>query len=216
MPRKATAVENTTPIQAIEAVAEPTGNGSIPPPDAPQDVGKYARFLVDDTVTATTGDVAVCTVGVPGKTSFFRAHPDPAFYPHLRCLVFEGEGRKHTYLVDPSLGDLPELEGLLKIQRACPYITHHGAIGIWMISIEYDDNPWIRSALNILEEAKTRWVGAVSVKKQAQYRKQYPTRDYGKPPWPTLGLEGWLDLAFTADDWITDRDHPILKKIRGE
>jgi hypothetical protein len=95
MPRKATAVENTTPIQAIEAVAEPTGNGSIPPPDAPQDVGKYARFLVDDTVTATTGDVAVCTVGVPGKTSFFRAHPDPAFYPHLRCLVFEGEGRKH-------------------------------------------------------------------------------------------------------------------------
>ena len=126
----------------------------VPPPDAPGDLDKYARFIVKDVVTATTGEAAVCTVGTPGKTSYFRTHPDTSYYLHLHVLVYEGEGKRRTYLLDPALLGLPELEGLCKICRVVPYITHHGTIGIWLISIEYDDNPWIRSALNITEEAK--------------------------------------------------------------
>jgi hypothetical protein len=199
-----------------KTVSAGNGAGQIPPPDAPGDLDKYARFIVKDVVTATTGEAAVCTVGTPGKTSYFRAHPDASYYLHLHVLVYEGEGKRRTYLLDPALLGLPELEGLCKICRVVPYITHHGTIGIWLISIEYDDNPWIRSALNITEEAKARWVAAVAVTKQSQYRRQYPTREFDEPNWPELPVSGWLDLAFSADSWITERDHPVLKKIRGE
>ena len=69
------------------------------------------------------------------QDSFFRTHPDASYYLHLHVLVYDGEGKRRSYLLDPALLGLPELEGLCKICRVVPYITHHGAIGIWLISI---------------------------------------------------------------------------------
>jgi hypothetical protein len=138
---------------------------SIPPPDEPNDLDKYARFIASDAVVATKGAVAVCSWGPPPKSSFIRTHPSPEFYVHLHVLVLESEGKRRTYLLDPRLLVLPELEGYPKIQRTTPWISEHGAIGIWPISVELDDNPWVRSALNVTSEAQTRWLAAIAVKK---------------------------------------------------
>ena len=54
------------------------------------------------------------------------------------------------------------------------------------------------------------------MKKQNQYRVQYAARDFGPPPWPPLDQDKILELAFPEEDWILSRDHPALKRLRGE
>jgi hypothetical protein len=201
-----------------------SGNGpiidspDIPPPDAPSNLDKYARFIASDAVAATKGAIAVCSWGTPPKGSFIRTHPQADYYLHLHVLVYEGDGKRKTYLLDPRLLGLPEVEGYTKIVRTVPWITNHGNIGIWPISIEFDDNPWIKSALNVTSEAQTTWLSAIAAPKQGQYRVQYPSRELGDPDWSQTPqtISGWLDLAISDSAWITDRDHPVLKRIRGE
>ena len=76
---------------------------------------------------------------------------------------------------------------------------------------------WIKSALFICDRAKEQWVSAISVKPQQAYRMQPASKDFGQPPWPApLDQDKLLELAFREDEWILDRDHPALKKARGE
>jgi hypothetical protein len=120
-------------------------------------------------------------------------------------------------LIDPALSTLPEIEGMTKRVLFVPYYTQFGGIGIWPISIDYDELAWIKSALHICSEALDRWVSASSVKKQQQYRLQYATKDFGAPAWPeNLTQDHLLGLAFRETDMILDREHDALKAVRGE
>jgi hypothetical protein len=206
MRRNAPAAETTIPIPRTE----------LPGPMADADLDEFERYAVADAGMVPPGEAATCGVGAPGKLNFFRCPADASFYRSYSFLVCESEGRKRTYLLSGNLLGLPELEGHVKIARTTPFITHHGALGLWLISIEHDDNPWVRSGLLIAERAKTQWVAAVPIKKQSQYRLQPAGRDYGEPAWPDLTLPGWLKLAFPPEYRADIRDHPIMKLIRGE
>ena len=126
-------------------------------------------------------------------------------------------GGKRLYLIDPALCALPELEGMIKRVMFVPYCTQFGGLGMWPVSVDYDDIPWIKSALHICSEALEHWVSACSVKKQGQYRIQHATKDFGQPPWPAdLTQERLFSLAFRDNDMILDRDHEALCAARGE
>jgi hypothetical protein len=162
------------------------------------------------------GEAAVVEVRKPESGVFFRTHTDPEMYQPVYCFE-QKAGGKRLYLIDPALAGLPEIEGMTKRILFVPYITQFGGLGIWPISIDYDEMAWIKSALFICDEAKKRWVSAISVKTQQAYRMQPASKDFGPPPWPEpLNHDRLLELAFREDEWILDRDHPALQKARGE
>jgi hypothetical protein len=37
-----------------------------------------------------------------------------------------------------------------------------------------------------------------------------------EPEWPLKALPEWLNLAFPAERQISDRDHPVVSKLRGD
>jgi hypothetical protein len=198
----------------------PTGNGAddtlIPPPDAAKAPSKFTRFKVSETIVAATGEAAVVDVKRPDNGVFFRTHPDRSLWEAVYCYERKAGG-KRLYLIDPELLNLPEIEGLTKRVMFVPYCTQFGGLGLWAISIDYDDMAWIKSALHICSEALEHWVSANSVKKQQQYRIQYASKDFGPPAWPAdLTQDRLLDLAFKDSDMILDRDHDALRAARGE
>jgi hypothetical protein len=206
--------------KAEEPVAASSGNGAdgapIPPPDTAKAPSKFARFKVSEKIVAATGEAAVVDVKRPDNGVFFRTHPDRSLWEAVHCYERKAGG-KRLYLIDPDLRTLPEIEGLTKRVMFVPYCTQFGGLGLWAISIDYDDLAWIKSALHICSEALEHWVSASSVKKQQQYRIQYASRDFGPPAWPAdLTHDRLLNLAFHDSDMILDRDHDALRAARGE
>ena len=199
------------------------GNGleegitTIPPPDAAKKPSRFAKFKVKDAVVPTAaGQAAVVEVKKPDSGVFFRMHPSPEMYEPVWCFE-QKAGGKRLFLIDPDLCGLPELEGMVKRIMFAPYITQFGGMGLWPISIDYEEMAWIKSALHICDQAKAQWVTAISVKKQQAYRLQPAATGFGEPPWPTpLEQDKLLELAFREDEWIEDRDHSALKRLRGE
>ena len=192
-------------------------NGSdIPEPDAVKKPSKFARFLVKSGVTMTAGEAASVDVRKPENGAYFRTHSDESMYEPVHC--FEQKvGGKRLYLIDPALIVLPEIEGMVKSVLLAPYVTQFGGLGVWPISIEHGELGWVKSALHICELAKTQWVTAISVKKAQSYRWIVSATDFGEPPWPAnLDRDKLLELAFPESDWILDRDHDALKRVRGE
>jgi hypothetical protein len=188
----------------------------IPSPTAGDELDEFARYAVNEAVTPQAGEVLFCSIGPPNKLHYFRSHPDQRMYRDLHLLVIEEENKRRSYLVDHSLVDLPEFEGRTKVVRVCPWVNEYGAIEFWAVSILHDDNSWVRSALNAIEEAKKEWVCAAPVKKVGQYRLHPSKRDRGEPQWPDLNFSGWMKLAFPEDMRIDSPDHPIAKHLRGE
>jgi len=204
-----------------EAPVDGAGNGAagepeIPSPDAGEELDEFARYAVQDVVTSQAGEAVTCSVGPPNKLHFFRTHRDPSLYRVLHFLVVETENKRRTYLVDGSLVGLPEFEGRTKVARTAPWINEFGGLGIWLPSIQHDENSWVRSALTLIEEAKTRWVAAIPVKKVGAYTLLPSKRDRGEPEWPHLTFAGWMNLAFPEDMRINTRDHSIAQMLRGE
>ena len=213
------AAKATSPLPPADDPQEPQGkpNGvDIPPPDAAKKPSKFARFLVKSGVTMTAGEAASVDVHKPENGAYFRTHPDESMYEPVHC--FEQKvGGKRLYLIDPALIVLPEIEGMVKSVLLAPYVTQFGGLGVWPISIEHGEMGWIKSALHICELAKTQWVTAISVKKAQSYRWIVSATDFGEPPWPAnLDRDKLLELAFPESDWILDRDHDALKRVRGE
>ena len=210
-----------------EDVADP-GNGlddditQIPPQDAPSNLSKYARFVASEEIVATKQAKAhACMLGPPPKNSFVRAHPNKALRLNLHILVHEVGNKKKTYLIDPGLQTDPDLEGLTKIVMVVPYITHHkpAKLGLWLISIEHENNPWIQSALNIIEVIEHSWLKVIPVTARGEYITRPPSVPFGEPNWTDTpcDIDGWLDLAFQETDWLTPEnwmDHPVRKALR--
>jgi hypothetical protein len=126
---------------------KPPPNGSespaaeIPSPNAGDELDEFARFEVKDVNATATGEPLTCKVGPPNKMMFIRAPLDTSLYKTMTLFVHETGTKKQTYLIDPKLQDHEIFEGYTKTALLAPYITHHGALGIWPISVTHEDNP---------------------------------------------------------------------------
>ena len=200
--------------------AQPNGQDveglDIPPPNAGEDIDEFARYAVQDVTTPQAGEVVTCSVSPPNKLHFFRTHPNSTLYRILHFLVIETDNKKRSYLVNGALVGLPEFEGRTKVARTSPWINEHGGLGIWLPSIQHDENSWVRSALLAIERAQFEWIAAIPVKKIGAYTILPSQRDRGDPIWPSLNFSGWMKLAFPDDMRIDHRDHPIARQLRGE
>ena len=159
----------------------------------------------------------ICTVGRPGKLDYFRTSQDDKLYRDFSILEFAADGgNRLQYLIDPSLCGLPELRSRTGLKQLVPFITLNGGLGLWPISVENDDNTWVKSARNIVIEARSRWVAAIPYRATGAYQLLPASGQHPDPEWPLKTLPEWLNLAFPRERRIEDRDHPVMMKLRAE
>lgn len=161
--------------------------------------------------------VKTVPVKKPSKEWFVRTHPDPAY--RLQTAVLELKEDREVYLVAPNLW--PELasEPTFSPRLLIFSITRHGNVPfIWPIRLPGSNgriDDWSRSALEAADEAKTRWVRITANFDLQAYDVTVASGQVANPSWPDLTFQEILDVAF-RDKRISDWNHPILRRLRGE
>jgi hypothetical protein len=151
----------------------------------------------------------------PDKASFVRTHPDPAFT--LSTYVIELKEDQELYLVAPVLW--PELasESTFTPKMLVTSVNRQGVLYLWPIRLPGPDgkiDSWSRSALEAAEIARTTWVRVQANMSLGAYEVVSSSLT-AQPVFPDLSMAEILKIAF-KDFYITDLDHPVLRKLRGE
>jgi hypothetical protein len=152
----------------------------------------------------------------PSKEWFVRTHPDPAYwYP---TAVLELKEDRETYLVSRDLWPLLADEKTFSPRLLVVAITRQNVLFVWPIRLPGSDgriDDWSRSAMDGAGEAKSQWVKIVADMDLNAYRIWPATGQLPEPVWPDVPFSEVIKIAF-RDKMISDWDHPVLKRLRGE
>lgn len=150
---------------------------------------------------------------------FFRIRPEPewTFPTYLLDLGGKGEG-EGKYLLTPDL--YPEVIETKKLKLVTIYtgITY-GSSDLFLSEIAEpvngEDNEYNRTRRSAYEMAKTQWVKLQT--DEGSYSTILAMSKLPEPVWPEEpeNIVKAIEIAF-KDKLIDSRDHPVLKKLRGE
>jgi hypothetical protein len=200
---------------AADRRAAPTATASrSEPPDPFDPVG----LRIDQDFEANLGvkkHLTTVPKRKPDKASFVGTHPDPAFT--LSTCVIELKEDQELYLVAPELW--PELasESTFTPKMLVTSVNRQGVLFLWPIRLPGLDgkiDSWSRSALEAAEIARTTWVRVQANMSLGAYDVVTSSLT-AQPVFPDLSMKEILRIAF-KDFYITDLDHPVLRKLRGE
>lgn len=153
----------------------------------------------------------------PGKHEFFRAHPDESYRLQTKCLLME-DSEKEYYIVNRSLWDFLEGEAGFASFEIALCVGRTSSPFLWPVRLPRGDRtqePWTYSTLAALDQARQRWVRTYWNHSNRVYDVVSARSDLSVPVWPTASFEDILKDAF-RDRFISDEDHVVLKKLRGE
>ncbi len=174
--------------------------------------------LSQDFATSLGVKKALLTIPVkkPSKEWWVQVHPDPAY--RIETAVLELKEDRETYLVDPSLW--PELAGEATFSPRALFtaMNRQGVLFIWPVRLPGPDgkiDDWSRSALEAANMASQGWVRVVSNMSLGAYEVFTTSSHWAEPEWPDKALGELLRVAF-RDRHITDLDHDVLQRLRGE
>jgi len=151
-------------------------------------------------------------------TPFFRAHP--TF--QVTANVYEPSTTKVPYLVHPDLLQaLSDREReLIRLVEFRLLIDPDRRLRLWPIKQAKSDNfsSWFDLYIDIVELARSKWLNfRFDRQDNKKIVYEYPLDQYPEPEWPEDCSEPTiLKLAFSSSRLVTDRNHPMLKKLRGE
>jgi hypothetical protein len=188
-------------------------------PDAAPDPFDPVSLRLSQDFSASVGvKKALLTVPVrkPDKSWFVRVHPDPAF--RLQTAVIELKEDREVYLVAPPLWPELAAEAMFKPKLLATAINRQGNVFLWEVNLPRPDgraDEWSRTALESLEMAREHWVRVVANMQLGGYEVSTATGTLGDPSWPDLPFRDLLRIAF-RDRYITERSHPVLRRLRGE
>jgi hypothetical protein len=178
-----------------------------------------ASLRLSQSFTAVVGvKKALLSVPVrkPDKSWFVRAHPDPDY--RLQTAVIELKEDRETYLVK---GDLwPELaaEATFKPKLFVTAINRQNVAFLWEVNLPRPDgktDEWTRTALEAVNRATKSWVRLTANMSLGAYDLFEATGALGEPEWPQTPFKELLRIAF-KDRFISDLNHPVLRRLRGE
>jgi len=89
---------------------------------------------------------------------------------------------------------------------------------VWPVKLPDQDgklDSWNNSALEASKLAEDNWVRVSANQSLGAYEVHAATGDFPEPKWPDLSFEQILEIAFKGK-FISNFDHPVLKKLRGE
>jgi hypothetical protein len=150
---------------------------------------------------------------------FFRAHPT---FQETAHLYESSTNRGMFYLIHPAL--LPALSvrerELTRESELILLIDPDKRLRLWPIRHPKSDNfaTWFDLYINVAALARSKWLNfRLDTNDNKKLIYEYPIDQYPEPEWPDdCSTPTILKLAFNKNRLVTSRDHPILKKIRGE
>ena len=150
----------------------------------------------------------------PGKQDFIRVHPDKNMSFETCALKVDEDNE--FYVLNPAL--LGEITDHVFPVALFTTINRSGDLTLWPIRLPGADgktNPWSQSALEAAEMAKTEWIRLSSNRSLGAYEPYVASSDIPDPEWPDMDFQAIFRIAF-KNHYIDDRDHPVLKRLRGE
>jgi len=150
----------------------------------------------------------------PHRQAFVRTHPDAEMW--IEVALLEVREDRQTFLISPELA--PYLPGEAVAKVLIPTITIHGHVFLWPIRLPDEQgrlDEWNETAFRAAELAKSKWVRLTANMGAGTYDVLEARGQFADPVWPDLTLESFLELGFKGRV-ITNLDHPVLKRLRGE
>jgi hypothetical protein len=171
------------------------------------------RFRQDFDVKATSKRAIVSVpVRKPDKKWFVQVHPDINWQVELALM----EDGREQYIVSPAVYD--EVAELTKPSLVYTAITSTGNVFFWPVSLPKEDdssNSWTESAQRAVARAKDRWIRVSPNWTFKSYDVFEAQGRIPSPVWPEMGFSGLFKIAF-AGRIIDNRDHAVMKRLRGE
>lgn len=209
---------DTPPTEAETSGQVPDPSEAKPPDPAP-DPFDPARLRLSQDFGASLGVRTVLTrvpVDKPPKSWWVRTHPDQAY--RLPTGLLEAGDDRERYLVDPALWPELAAEPAFFPVLLITSVSRQGVAFLWPIKLPGPDgkpNPWHQSALDAAERARSSWVRVYANMPLGAYSVDESTGIRDEPRWPSEPFAELLRIAF-RDRFIRERDHPVLKQLRGE
>lgn len=213
---------NHNPAAALEgAPAEGTTPDREPiPKTVASELEIFQSARVDQNVESFEGGrklLEIIRVTRPQKTTWFRSHPDKAYWYKAFLLEDERSGELY-FLSRPVWEALVALEEKAITRKLLvPVMSRNNVLTVWPISLGVDGtlSSWAESALAAAVTARSEWVRIASNREMGGYEIKARPSDGVEPAWPELDVAELLRIAFKGRV-VTTMDHPIIRDLRGE
>ncbi len=203
-----------------------SNNSVVPPAEAQPAESAEAVDIFDPKRLRLSQDFAaelgvrkkLITVPVkkPPKEWWVQVHPSDDY--HIETAVLELKEEREVYLVDPSLWQELSTESTFSPRAIFTTINRQGVPFLWPIRMPGPDgklDEWNRSAFAAAETARGRWVRVQANMSLGAYEVWEASAKLPDPQWPDQAFNDLLRTAF-KDRYISDLQHPVLTRLRGE
>jgi hypothetical protein len=159
-------------------------------------------------------------VGKPDPSWWVRVHPDPSYRIPTAVLEEKGESKMgvEVYLIPRNLqGDLAT-EPCFRPCILALAVTRQGDPFLWRVNLPRDgdrSNAWSDTAKEAMERATRHWIRFAANMRAGAYDVWEAAANLPEPTWPDQTFPQLLKIAF-KDRYITDLNHPVLRRLRGE
>lgn len=202
------------PIEDVIAATDPAPTNAIPPKDIFDDI---SQLRLDQNFTESAGVKKLLTsvpVRKPSPQDFVRVHPDAGYRENIA--VIELKDDREVYLVPPVVAN--DLPGEFKMVSLYTAINRQGVVFLWPVPLPAADGrviEWHRSLNEAAERAMTRWIRVKANMALGAYEMFEAASSIPDPKWPAVTFPEFLRIAF-KHRLVTDLDHPVVKRLRGE
>lgn len=204
--------ENQAPLDSDLTLVEFAE--AAPEPLDPEDL---TSFAIKEGAEQTFVKKALTTVPVrkPSKESFVQTLEEELAWQIYSMIELKEEGK--TYLLSPQITAALEIDGesTLVKARLVPTIDRQGNLFLWPLKVSDRENDWHTSAYRAAVLAKEQWVRVQANMAAGAYDTLVARIQDAEPKWPEEDFGTILKIAFEGRV-ITNRDHPVLKELRGE
>jgi hypothetical protein len=235
--RKAKAKPTTESEPTVEVAYTPSPESGgvgrrLPPRDPLNDMGEPeeegpdpfdpANLRIDPISIEGLGDRVLTegqvSVRKPHKREFFKLHPDPDFREQMAVIILKEE-MNATYLVEPRLAQGLMREISFVTLAAC--INTGGNVFLWPIPAPTDgrrQNSWHQTAREASKLAlEGKWVRMIPDMEGGCYAVYVGVNDLATVEWPKgKTFRDLLRLGFGEEGVIRNKDHSLLKRLRGQ
>jgi hypothetical protein len=188
--------------------------GGEPPKDIFDDLSK---LRLDQNFVETAGVKKLLTsvpVRKPSPQDFVRVHPDAGFRENIAMIELKDD--REIYLIPPAVAnDLPGEFAMASLYTA---INRQGVVFLWPVRLPSPDgrtNEWRCSLSEAAERSMSRWIRVKANMALGAYEMFEAAATIPDPKWPGVTFPELLRIAF-KHRLVTDLDHPVVKRLRGE
>jgi hypothetical protein len=150
----------------------------------------------------------------PKWPHFVRVHPNSNFCFTNACTIHDKDENEFCLISNRMLSELCDRARLTNLFLT---INQSGMPFVWPVILPGPDgrwNSWHRSAAEVAELAKEKWIQLEPKRDLGGYLPREPRGKLPEPIWPDLTPEEVFKVAFKGFI-IRDAEHPFYKRIFG-